>query len=173
MNSDCNVGVIPEEYSVLKKEYMTLKQQIDITKQELYASKRNLQVLEALQNDYQNEVDLLQSNSDGEKKMLEEKILQLQDMNNNLKLKYSDRIEGLEQKLHTYEEENISLKNELEISKKSNAAVHNDSFISKLNDDILTLREENLSLLDCIGEKKDSIDALQKQNLVLEEMLLV
>lgn len=170
--SDNNVSIIPEQYEILKKEYILLKKELDCTKQEVYGSKRNIQLLEALQNDYQNEIELLQSKIDTEKNNLEEKIIHLEEYNSNLKLKFNGKIQSLEIELAKSEEENESLKNEVDLLKNMNTSI-NYTDINRLNDEIFTLKNQNLKILETNEEMKLSFEQLQKQNLVLEDTILV
>lgn len=117
MSSDVNC--IPEAFDALKREIILLTEELDNTKQELYASKRNIQLLEALKTDYQSEVELLQSKIDTEKNNLEQKIIQLEECNTSLKLKFHDHVHSLELNLSKCEEDNLLLKDEIELLKKS------------------------------------------------------
>lgn len=170
MNSVSDVNDIPKGYNELLREYVVLRKDLDETKQELYASRKNVQLLEVLQNDYQNEVELLQSKLDEEKKGLEEKTIQLEDYNTNLKLKFNAKIQSLEAELVHEEEEKLALVNQIELLRKTNVSIADGEIISKLYDEIYNLKEENIQISE---EMKESVEFLQTQNANLEETISV
>lgn len=171
--SDPNVSVIPEEYDALKLEYINLKKELDYTKQELYESKRNVQLLEDLQGHYQSEIEFLQTQSETNKKNLEEKLIRSEEFNSSLKLKLNDRINSLELDLLKHEEQNALLQNEIEILRKTNTSTSDVEVINKLNDEIFNLKGENLIILETAEELKISLECLQKQNSMLDATILV
>lgn len=171
--NDPNVTVIPQEYDALKMEYIILKKELDYTKQELYESKRNVQLLEDLQGHYQSEIEFLQTQTETNKKNLEEKVVRLEEFNSSLKLKLNDRINSLELDLLKLEEQNALLQNEIEILRKTNTSTSDVEVINKLNDEIFNLKGENLMILETAEELKISLECLQKQNSMLEGTILV
>lgn len=171
--STSDISCTTEECEALKKEILFLKKELDNRNQELHGSKRNNQLLEALQIDYQNEIELLQLKIDAEKNTLEQKVSQLEEYNNSLKFNFNDKVHSLELTLSKYEEENLLLKNEIEILKKLDMSVSDIDTKNKLNDEIFNLKNENLMISKSSEELGELFKSLQKQNTILEEKLSV
>lgn len=168
-----NVTVLPDDYDGLKKEYLVLRKELDGVKQELYANKRQLKVFEAVQLEYQSEIEILQSEENCHRLKQQEKITQLEENISNVKSKCNKQIQALEAELTAKEEENEKLKAEMEILKKSDLSQTPSDDTYKLLEELTNLKHEYEALLEHQEELKLSIEILQKNCFALEEALTV
>lgn len=172
MNSD--ITCTAEEETATKQECILLKKELEKTKQELYSCKRNVHLLEGLQREYQNEMEMLQSEGDSEKEALEHKIVQLEENNILLKLKYSEKNELAQKDFIQLQEENKGLKIEIELLKNTKTTTTSESdSINILYDEIMKLKEENFYIQEKFEELKISKENLEQQIVFLDETLSV
>ncbi|KAJ8935800.1 hypothetical protein NQ314_012652 [Rhamnusium bicolor] len=168
-----NVTIIPDNYDTLKAEYLILRKDLDAVNQELYGCKRQLKVAEALQHEYQSEIEILQSENNTQKQEFEEKIGQLEETVNNTRSKYNERVQILESELLKKDEEIGSLKTDIELIKKVNTSETPSEDVGKLIEEIVELKQEQETLLESEDELKLSLEILQLNNFALEETLTV
>ncbi|KAJ8920539.1 hypothetical protein NQ315_005408 [Exocentrus adspersus] len=166
-----DVTLLPEDYNGLKKEYLGLRNKLDSVNQELYGCKRQLKVVEALQLEYQNEIELLQSEANTEKIKREEKIVHLEENIVIQRSKFSERIHTLEAEVILKDEGLKQLKSEIELLKKDNAKETPTEDVNKLIQELMCLKSENEVLLENEEKLKSSLEALQKNSAFLEEAL--
>ncbi|XP_018579475.1 protein Spindly [Anoplophora glabripennis] len=164
-----NVSILPEDYEGLKKEYLVVKMRLDCVNQDLHESNRQLKIYEALQLDYQGEIEILQAEENSRKLKEEEKIAQLEENVNNVRSKYNKQIEALEIKSTLKEEEIKKLKAEIEFLKKNTGTQTPADDENKLLEELITLKHEIEVLLEKNEELELSVDILQKKCFSLEE----
>ncbi|KAJ8985644.1 hypothetical protein NQ317_015140 [Molorchus minor] len=165
------VSIIPEDYDSLQKENKVLKSELENVNQELYGCKRQLKIFEALQNEYQSEIEILQSEHDIENQKLKEKIVHLEENLNETRIKYNEHIQSLEADLAKKEEENVSLQAKIELLKKVQLTQAPADDVNKLLEELASLKDEKDALLFNEEDLNLTVEILQKKNLKLEETL--
>lgn len=170
---DVDITLIPDDYDGLKIEYVSVRKELDVLKQDLHGAKRQIQTLEALQIDYQNDVELLQNKEQTEKNVLEKRIVQLEEMGKTSTTMYMEQIQNLENCKLKLEKENEGLHSEINLLKKSKHSIGYNANTSTLIDELTDVKEENVLLQTDLEELKITMDSLLKINKGLEETILV
>lgn len=168
-----SVTILPEDYDGLKKEYLVIRKELDNVTQELYVTKRQLKVVEALQLEYQSEIEILHCEKNSERLKQGEKIAHLEENIGNIKSKYVKQIQALEFELSSKEGETEKLKAEVDNLKKDNVIQTSTDEVYKLLEEVTSLKQEKGILLEQEEELKLSIDISEKNSLALEEALTV
>lgn len=149
----------------LTKKYLKLKEENENTKQELHECKRNLKIMHSTQQDYKNEVDMLQSEEIKQKQKYQEIIRQLEQNINDVRSKHSEEIQSLEDTIVKMEEKIDKLKSELYVFKDANIT-HFRGDTSSLIQEILSEPPEfyeNQELRVKLQEVTDANKALEEK----------
>lgn len=162
-----NVSITELSLDELRAEYLTVKNvlgnvqsQLDQKNQELYDCKRLLKTAEALEKDYQQEIESLQSSESEENLKLKSTVQKLETDLACLKQFSDEQILYLESELTVKNDEIKELQGEL----KSVA----ENFSRNVPDDYDVLKQDNSKLRNEIDALKDSYQLLTEENEVLK-----
>ncbi|CAH0553966.1 unnamed protein product [Brassicogethes aeneus] len=153
-------GDLPKDYNSLLKEHFRLKKVLDSFNQELYDSKRQLKVAEALQIEYQSEIEHLQHEQNFGDQQL--KISRLEEDIIKCRLIKNERISYLEQCLEDKESECNNLREENKVIKKACPFEPTVDDSSKLLEEINLLKEANEDISDIVNELSETLKESQK-----------
>ncbi|XP_056633148.1 protein Spindly [Diorhabda sublineata] len=152
----------------LKQELDSIKLELDKANQQLYECQRNVRVLTSVQAEYQNEIDMLQSEQIKQKQKYQDIIKQLEQNINNMRESYNDEKQTFENVIMKMEEKNELMKNELDVYKGSyDNNVTNFGDTSSLIQDILSDPPEFYEN----QQLKDTVKELQSKNEILTRQL--
>jgi len=108
----------PEDYTDLLKQYKILQHELNETKQNLYETSRQQKISEALLNEYQNDIEILQSKEQSLSEKFENKVSSLEEHIASLRSNHLKAISCLEAELEKKEKENETLKSQMELLEK-------------------------------------------------------
>ncbi|XP_023021562.2 uncharacterized protein [Leptinotarsa decemlineata] len=166
-----NESILSDDFDNLKKDYFIIKKELDRTNQELYDCKRQLKVQEALQHEFQSEIDMLQSDEIRQKQKYQDMISHLEETISNLRSNYNEQIQTLESAIVNLEEKNVALEVELGAVKKTNSSMSFSGDTTQLIEEILLLKEDNQGFTENRDELVANLEELQHNNFELQKTL--
>ncbi|CAG9768051.1 unnamed protein product [Ceutorhynchus assimilis] len=161
----------PGDYNALLDLHKNLKQEYEEVKQDLHHVKRKQKVNEALIFEYRGEIEILQAEKSNGGLKYEKKISSLEEALNILRSSHSQTTSHLENDLAKKEEENETLKAELEILKQKIALLEENNDVSlKLNEpDIVA---ENEILRENLEKLQDDYEMILSRHHEMDEKLI-
>lgn len=164
---------VPSNYDALLSAYQLLKKELNEKNQEIYDTKRRLKVSEALQLEYQSEIELIQAEVTKGSSKFESRVVQLEGELIKCRATYNEQISHLEQRLSDKEAECIALSEKNDLLKKSNVVSVEPDDQGKLLEKNLQLKTENEELLYIVEELKINLETNQEKCSNFEEKIHV
>lgn len=160
------------EYYSIKSTLNSVQSELDQKNQELYDCKRSLKTAEALEKDYQQEIEALQNNDNEELLRLKSTVQKLEASLAESKQTYSEQILHLESELTTRKDEIKELQEELKnVAENASQQTVSDE-IEHLKDEICSLNSD----VELAKEKYECLlaenESLKDRNFALEEQVI-
>lgn len=166
---ELSLGELRTVYYSTKNTLSSVQSELDKKNQELYDCQRSLKTAKALEKDYQQEIEALQSNDNQEQLKLRSMVQKLEANLAESKQLHSEQILQLEWELTVKKDELKELQDELKVASENAVKETADDEVEILQDEIVSLRSEIEVLNEKNAEVFEENEGLKNRNFLLEE----